>query len=293
MTVPLIFICSTLFFMLISVILNLKIKIKSIELSIYWMIILLGAIFVICFGWITPQQLGNIFISNDSINPLKILIIFLSLTVLSILLDEIGFFKMIAIYVLKKYKSSQTKLFIVLYVIISLLTMITSNDIIILTFIPFICYFCKNAEIKAPPYILACFIAANTWSNILIIGNPTNIYLATSLNINFFDYLLKMALPTLAVSLVSFFILFLLFKKELKKPIDINEEHLKRKRVSKRKLAVGLTSLSVCIILMSISSYINIEMWYIPLICSIFCITTCLIISLHKKESVRYLKKHI
>ena len=41
---------------------------------------------------------------------------------------------------------------------------------------------------------------------------------------------------------------------------------------------------------MSISSYINIEMWYIPLISSIVCVTTCFIISTCKKESKRYLK---
>lgn len=119
---------------------------------------------------------------------------------------------------------------------------------------------------------------------------PTNIYLATSLDINFFDYLIKMALPTIVVGIVSFFTMFLLYNKQLKQPIEIDEEHLKRKRISKSKLITGLTCLSVCIILMSISSYINIEMWYIPLIYSTICITSCFIISTYKKESKRYLK---
>lgn len=291
MTLPIIFISVTLIAMLISVVLNLKIKIKSLQFSLYWIIILVGAIFCIIFGWVNFEKLKNTFFSSSSINPLKILVIFLSLTVLSILLDEIGFFKMIAIYVLKKYKTSQLKIFIFLYLVISLLTIVTSNDIIILTFTPFICYFCKNAKISPPPYVLACFIAANTWSNFLIIGNPTNIYLATSLEIDFFEYFLKMALPTIAVGIVSFFILFLLFKKQLKEPIDIDEEHLRRKRVPKDKLIVGLTSLVLCIILMSISSYINIEMWYIPLFFASFSILTCLIISIIKKEKKKYLVK--
>ena len=35
---------------------------------------------------------------------------------------------------------------------------------------------------------MAEFAAANTWSMMLIIGNPTNIYLATSAGIDFTEY---------------------------------------------------------------------------------------------------------
>ena len=100
-----------------------------------------------------------------------------------------------------------------------------------------------------------------------------------------------MALPTIAVGIVSFLILYLLFRKQLKEPIDIDEEHLRRKRVPKDKLIVSLTSLILCIVLMSISSYINIEMWYIPLFFALFSTITCLIISIIKKEKKKYLVK--
>lgn len=58
---------------------------------------------------------------------------------------------------------------------VAILTIFTSNDIVILTFTPFICYFSKNAKINPIPYLVAEF-AATTYSMMLIIGNPTNIY---------------------------------------------------------------------------------------------------------------------
>lgn len=278
----------TLLAMLLSIIFDWKLKIKNVEFSFYWIVLLIGAILCVCFGFVSFNDIGNSFFSNSAINPLKILIIFISLTTLSVLLDEIGFFRYLAHLVLHRAKTSQTKLFICFYAIISLLTIVTSNDIIILTFTPFICYFSKQAKINPVPYIISEFIAANTWSTFLIIGNPTNIYLATSFNINFIDYLVKMALPTILASSVSFLILFLLFRKTLQKPITIKKEdtHI---RLNKLYLTIGLIGLITCIVLMAISSYINIEMWYIPLCCSIFTFIGCLIASSITKKRKRYL----
>lgn len=89
----------------------------------------------------------------------------------------------------KKAGASQKKLFFLLYIVTSVLTVFTSNDVIILTFTPFICYFAKNCEIDPVPYIVTEFVAANTWSMLFIIGNPTNIYLATTYGVGFAEYL--------------------------------------------------------------------------------------------------------
>lgn len=46
---------------------------------------------------------------------------------------------------MKHAGTSQIKLFILLYLIISAVTIFTSNSTIVLTFTPFICYFAKTA----------------------------------------------------------------------------------------------------------------------------------------------------
>ena len=134
----------TCILMILSIIFYPSIKIKNIKISLYWIICLIGAIILICFQQVDFNDIKNEFINNSSINPLKILILFFSMTFISIFLDEVGFFKLIAIKILSKVNNKQITLFICLYFLVAILTVFTSNDIIVLTFTPFICYFCKN-----------------------------------------------------------------------------------------------------------------------------------------------------
>ena len=219
---------------------------------------------------------------DKTIGPLPILILFISMTILSIFLDEVGFFKYLALKATKKAKGSQYKIFIYLYLLTSILTIFTSNDIIILTFTPFICYFSRNAKINPVPYLLSEFVAANTWSMMLLIGNPTNIYISTSLNIDFFTYLKMMFLPTLAVGIISFILLMIIFHKQLQEKINNDiEENI---NINKTLLIIGLIHLSACIALLTVSSYINIPMWKITAIFAISLLVLVLIYFGLKKE---------
>ena len=148
------------------------------KISIFWLAPLCGAIALTVGGLITPAEIGAGLTGAGDVNPIKILLLFFSMTMMSVYLDEIGFFRLLAHKVLGRAKGSQTTLFFLLYGLVSVLTVFTSNDIIVLTFTPFICHFAKSARIDPLPYLVSEFVAANTWSMALIIGNPTNIYLA-------------------------------------------------------------------------------------------------------------------
>jgi len=138
-----------------------SVNIKGKSLSIYWVAPFIGAIILLLSGIITAPEMTAGLTKSGDVNPIKILILFLSMTVISIFLDNAGFFRYLASAVLKKAKSSQMSLFVSLYVMVSVLTVFTSNDIIVLTFTPFICYFAKNADIDPIPYLICEFIAAN------------------------------------------------------------------------------------------------------------------------------------
>ena len=219
----------------------------------------------------------NLF-STGSMNPLKILILFFSMTLLSIFLDEAGFFKYLAKKTVSKANSNQSTIFLYLYLIISFITVISSNDVIILTFTPFICYFTKEIKVNPIPYLFMEFIAANTWSTLLIIGNPTNIYIATTVGIDFMTYIVYMIFPTLVIVLSSFFLMLFLFKKPLSakaKMIYKDDSKLENKTLC----IIGQIHLFTCIGLMAISNYINLEMWYIPVI---FCVSLIICWAIHK-----------
>lgn len=280
---PVIFISLTsIILMLLMIIFCPKIKIKNIEIQTFWFAPLLGALCLLIFKQINFSKVFEGLTVNDAINPLKILILFISMTFLSIVLDELGFFNFLANWALKKAQKRQILLFIILYVLCSVLTIFTSNDIIILTFTPFIVFFAKRANIDPIPYLVSEFVAANTWSMFLIIGNPTNIYLATKFDITFFAYIKVMFLPTIFGGLSSLFILLLLFKKKLSKQVEIVPDN---SSLNNPKLVViGLICLAMCTILLSISPYIKIEMFLISFIFALLLGLIIFISSIAKKN---------
>ena len=243
-----------------------KIKTRRFEFNTFWIVCLLGAGLILLCNCVTLDDVKSGLFENSSINPIKILILFFSMTFLSIFLDEVGMFRYLAAFLVKKFKVNQFLLFITMYLMVAVLTIFTSNDIVILTFTPFICYFCKNAKISPLPYLIAEFAAANLYSMILIIGNPTNIYLAGSSNIDFISYFQVMAIPTIVAGLVQFGLILLLFRKSLKTKIEVEET--KVKITSKIDMLFGLIHLIICLFLLIISSYIALDMWLICILCA-------------------------
>ncbi|MBE6690604.1 MAG: hypothetical protein E7590_04915 [Ruminococcaceae bacterium] len=228
---------------------------------IYWIAPLVGALILIVGKWIPLGEAYAGLTADSAVNPIKILILFFSMTLMSVFLDEAGFFRYLAGRVLRHAGSSQKKLFIMLYLAVSVLTVFTSNDIVVLTFTPFICYFAKHAEIDPVPYLIAEFVAANTWSMALIIGNPTNIYLAAGNYIDFATYFGVMALPTLFGGAMSIFMLWALFGRKLERPMrpQNEESHLS----DKPTVILGLVALGGCILFLVLSSYLDMPMWLI------------------------------
>lgn len=249
--------------LMVSVLVKPSVEIKNKSVNIYWMIVLVGALVLICSGQISLKEVIDGLSTDSAVNPIKILVLFFSMSVLSIFLDEVGFFRFLASYTLQHAKASQKTLFIYLYVIVSFLTVFTSNDIIILTFTPFICYFAKNAKIDPAPYLFAEFVAANTWSMMFIIGNPTNIYLATANGVDFLQYFLNMGFPTFCSGITAFVILYLIFRKKLAQPLS--SESVVEKITDKKLLTIGLVHLGSCTLMLVISAYIEVEMWLITL----------------------------
>ena len=260
----------------LSVLFKPEIRIGKIKLGTYWIVSLIGAVLLLATGCLDAKAWIDGLTQESAVNPLKILVLFFSMTALSVFLDEMGFFSYLAGLVLRKAKGKQITLFIAIYAVVSVLTVFTSNDVVVLTFTPFICFFAKRAKINPLPYLLAEFVAANTWSMALIIGNPTNIYLASAAGIDFIAYAKVMILPTVAAGICSFGILYLLFRKSLKAPITVENTEIE-KIADKPSLIVGVVHLALCTLVLTVSSYVQLEMWLIA---------ACFTLSLFIVESV-------
>lgn len=239
-------------------------RVGKFSFDTYWPVALLGAVLLLVLGTPSISSAFAAMTADTAINPIKIAVLFLSMTVLSVYLDEVGFFGYVASVALARSGRSQTRLFFILYGAVSLLTLFTSNDIVILTFTPFICYFARAAKINPIPYLVAEFVAANTWSMALVIGNPTNVYLASAYGIDFVTYLLHMWLPTLAAGTAALLVLYLLFFRRLREPIEpLKIEMRFRDRLL---LVLGLIHLGGATVLLAVGSYLGWDMWLIALV---------------------------
>ena len=283
MTVTLVFLITCITFIAL-ILVKPSLEIKGHTVNIYYFPPLIGGLSLIFLGEISISEVISGLTADSEINPIKILVLFLSMTLMSVFLDSVGFFRYLASYVLGHAKASQKSLFLWLYIIVSVLTVFTSNDIIVLTFTPFICYFAHNAKIDAIPYLICEFVAANTWSMALIIGNPTNIYLMTGVGVSFIDYTLTMLLPTVLAGLTSFVILRVIFAKKLKKPFEASGEEVKIEDKTLTVLGVGY--LAVCIALMVVSSYISLPMWVISFGCFISLFVCASAVLLFRKQGL-------
>ena len=255
---------------------SVRLPIVGVTVSIYWLPPLIGALTLLLFGLLSPAEILAGLTASGDVNPLKILTLFLSMTLLSVFLDEAGFFSALATVILKKAGKSQMTFFFYLFLTVSVLTVFTSNDIIVLTFTPFLCYFSKAARIDPLPYFICEFAAANTFSMALMIGNPTNIYLSASAGVDFGTYLSKMWLPTILSGLAVLGMLLILFRKRLSVPMtnEISGESRESGRVKdKGLLVIGLLHLSLCILSLAFSSYLPIPMW---LLCLAFAVSLTL-----------------
>lgn len=266
---------TTALFMALAVLIKPYINVGKIRLGLYWIISLLGAIFMLVFGCIDLKSVISGITADTAVNPIKILTLFLSMTLLSVYLGDAGFFEYIADTIFLKSKGGQLKLFLILYAVVSVLTVFTSNDIIILTFTPPICIFAKKANVSPLPYLFGEFIAANTWSMMLIVGNPTNIYLAQSAGIGFLEYFSVMWLPAIIGGLTGLAVLVLIFKKQLLLPVSqplrrtLSHSPVHKKALPRFPMIVAIIHLLTCILLLAFSDIINVEMWLICLILAV------------------------
>lgn len=273
--------------MIISVLFKPYLSFGKVKAGLYVIICCAGAVAEILFGGLSLSDAADGLCADSQVNPLKILALFLSMTMISVSLGDSGFFHLVAEKAFAFGKKSRIRLFIILYAAVSVLTVFTSNDIVVLTFTPIICIFCKKAGFSPLPFLVGEFVAANTWSMAFIVGNPTNVYLAQSAGISFTEYFKVMALPAFAAGISALIVLLIIFRKSLS-PAEARQPEEQNKitpvRINVPTMIAALTALTACIISLALADEIGLEMWIITVIFAIFTLLFNLIYGLFHGE---------
>ena len=110
------------------------------------------------------------------------------------------------------------------YLFASVLTIFTSNDIVILTLTPILFHVGRHARIDVKPLLFAEFFGANTLSMLLVVGNPTNIIISRTMGIGFVEYTRVMWPSTLTAFFLTGALLLLVFRRSIPRRIELHPD---------------------------------------------------------------------
>lgn len=144
----------------------------------------------------------------------RVLVLLFTLMTVMSGLQSLGIFEKLS-YALLKYVKSTRSLTILLVSLCFFLAMLITNDVALITFVPFTILILEKADHQKSliPILVLETIAANLGSMLTPIGNPQNLYLYGLSGLNITEFLLHMALSTV-LSFILLIICTLFLKKE-------------------------------------------------------------------------------
>jgi len=151
---------------------------------------------------------------------------FIGIIILSMVLDEIGFFEWAAIKMAKLSGGSGNKLFVLILLLGAVVAAFFANDGAALILTPIL--LAKMKYLKMKPLAIFAFLMAGGFigdsaSNPLVISNLTNIVTAGYFHIGFMEYMKNMFLPNLLSIFASIVVLWIYFRKDIPFRVDVNE----------------------------------------------------------------------
>ncbi len=175
-----------------------------------------GAAALLVLGLINP---GEAFFTL--VRDWNTFLFFLGMMGLSALAEAAGLFDWLAVQAARLAGKSAARLFLNVFLLGALISMVLSNDATALILTPIVYVLVTKLRLPVLPYLFGCTFIADTASFLLPVSNPINIIIISRFPLDLWTFLRLLFLPSLVVIAINIGLFFLLYRTQLKGTFDI------------------------------------------------------------------------